>query len=94
MEHLAGWRSVLGGSGGQCVMILGIISMQLLSVDNLDSVQKVSHSGVNDRLRKCFFLSIQLQVLASDPIVTRKEKSKKRCRVGMPNNNTNTEWRR
>ena len=48
MKHLAGWRSVLGGSGAQCVMTIGIISMLLLFVDNLDSVQKVSHSGVND----------------------------------------------
>ena len=48
MKHLAGWRSVLGGSGAQCVMTIGIIEMQLLSVDNWDSVQKVSHSGVND----------------------------------------------
>ena len=41
MEHLAGWRSVSGGSGGLCVMTLGIIQKQLLSVDNLDSVQRV-----------------------------------------------------
>ena len=48
MKHLAGWRSVLGGSGGQCVMTIGVVHMQLLSVDNLDSIQKVNHSGVND----------------------------------------------
>ena len=44
MKHLAQWRSVLGGSGGQCVITVGIIQMQLLFVDNLDSVQKVFHS--------------------------------------------------
>ena len=27
------------GSGAQCVMTIGIIEMQLLSVDNLDLVQ-------------------------------------------------------
>ena len=45
MKHLAGWKSVLVGSGAQCVMTIGIIEMLLLSVDNLDSIQKVSHSG-------------------------------------------------
>ena len=35
-------------SGGQCVMTIGIIEKLLLSVDNLDSIQKVNHSGVND----------------------------------------------
>ena len=48
MKHLAGWRSVSGGSGAQCVMTFGVVQMQLLSVDNLDSIQKVNHSGVND----------------------------------------------
>ena len=43
MSHLVEWRSVLGGFGAQCVMTVGIIQMQLLSVDNLDSVQKVGH---------------------------------------------------
>ena len=38
MKHLAGWRSVSGESGGQCVMTTGIVQMQLLSVDNSDSV--------------------------------------------------------
>ena len=41
MNHLVEWRSVSVGSGAQCVMTVGIIQMQLLSVDNLDSVQKV-----------------------------------------------------
>ena len=54
MKHLVGWRSVLGGSGAQCVMTTGIIEMLLLSVDNLDLVQKVNHSGVNDRHRELF----------------------------------------
>ena len=44
MKHLAQWRFVLGGSGAQCVITVGIIQMQLLFVDNLDSVQKVFHS--------------------------------------------------
>ena len=43
MNHLVEWRSVLGGSGAQCVMTVGIIQMQLLFVNNLDSVQKVGH---------------------------------------------------
>ena len=43
MGHLAGWKSVSGGSGAQCVMTIGTIEMLLLSVDNLDSVQKVNH---------------------------------------------------
>ena len=38
MEHLVEWRSVLGESGAQCVMTTGMIQMQLLSVDNLESV--------------------------------------------------------
>ena len=38
MKHLAGWRSVTGGSGGQCVMTIGIIQMHSLFVDNLDSI--------------------------------------------------------
>ena len=42
MKHLVEWRSVLGGSGVQCVMTTGTIEMLLLSVDNLDSVQLVS----------------------------------------------------
>ena len=41
--HLVEWRSVLGGFGAQCVMTVGIIQMQLLSVENLDLVQKVGH---------------------------------------------------
>ena len=41
MKHLAEWRSVTGGSGAQCVMTIGIIEKQLLSVDNLDAVQRV-----------------------------------------------------
>ena len=44
MKHLVEWRSVSGGSGAQCVMTFGIIEMLLLSVDNLDSVQKVRWS--------------------------------------------------
>ena len=44
MNHLAQWRSVLGGYGGQCVMTVGIMQMQLLFVDSLDSVQKVYNS--------------------------------------------------
>ena len=51
MKHLVEWRSVLGGPGGQCVMTIGTIQKQLLSVDNLDSIQKVNHSGVNDNDR-------------------------------------------
>ena len=51
MKHLAGWRSVSGGSGAQCVMTIGIIEMLLLSVDNLDSIQKVKHSSVNNNDR-------------------------------------------
>ena len=47
MEHLVEWRSVLGESGAQCVMTTGIVQMQLLSVDNLDLIQKVNHF-VND----------------------------------------------
>ena len=43
MGHLVEWRSVLGESGAQCVMTIGIIEMLLLSVDNLDSIQKVNH---------------------------------------------------
>ena len=46
MKHLVGWRSVLGGSGALCVMIIGTIEMLLLSVDNLESVQLVSHSHI------------------------------------------------
>lgn len=41
MKRLVQWRSVLVGSGAQCVITLGIIQMQLLSVNNLVSVQKV-----------------------------------------------------
>ena len=44
MKHLVEWRSVSGGPGAQCVMTLGIIEMLLLSVDNLDLVQKVRRS--------------------------------------------------
>ena len=51
MKHQAGWRSVLGGSGAQCVMTTGIVQMRLLSVDNLGSAQKVNYSGVNDSKR-------------------------------------------
>ena len=43
MGHMAGWRSVLVVSGAQYAMTFGIIEMQMLSVDNLDSVQKVNH---------------------------------------------------
>ena len=51
MKHLAEWRSVLGGSGAQCAMTTGIVQMQLLSVDNLGSAQKVNYSGVIDSKR-------------------------------------------
>ena len=61
MKHLAEWRYALGGSGGQCVMTIGTTEMQLLSVDNLDSVQMVSHSGANDN--KGILLSKQLKWL-------------------------------
>ena len=64
MKRLVEWRSVLGGPGGQCVMTIGIIQKQLLSVDNLDSIQKVNHSGVNDNDRhQELLLSKQLKRL-------------------------------
>ena len=41
MKYLVQWKSVSAGSGAQCVITIGTIQMQLLSVDNLVSVQKV-----------------------------------------------------
>ena len=61
MNHSVEWRSVLGGFGAQCVMTVGIIQMQLLSVENLDLVQKVGHLFVFSIITisnvKCGFIS-------------------------------------